>query len=834
MLRKKIVSGLVNTVGKSAAPVSPGSFIQFGAFHTLKSVSNGVVAAAMSGASVVAIVAALLAAQTSPSEAGNCLSNVTGLCTGPILPVSGSFSNSGSIGGAPTGVSIASGITITPFANSGTISALGQAGIGIGIDNHYGTISALSNSGTISVTGVTAYGIYNAHSMANLTNSGKISVTGSSWTHEGVFNSGSVNTLTNSGIISVLAHSGTAFGIVNLGTIDILTNSGSISASEVGSVGHIVGIVNIGQINELNNSGSIHAAASYSASGIANGGSIGTLTNRGTITASALLGNAAGITNGPTGTIANLTNSGSIGASALSAYGIYNDSGSIKTLTNSGSLNASGSGYAAGVYNSGTIDFLNNGGTINSASEGGSADGIFNSGTITNITDMGVIHGGSVDIRNDAVIGMLTIAQGGGGTLGSGSLSALTFTGNLPGTYLEYISSSTHYGQIVGTNVSGTMAFDIAPGSHLNAGTYKDVVVMNGGTIAGVSGGTLSGTFGSQSVIWILSDPPAPTIHYDLIVPVNETTTKLQLAASSAEVLSAMRLGAAVATNALTYDCGMFDKSNVCISFNARYSSMDVMNEGAGVMTAAYRLDGATRIGAIIDYAGKPRSSDGIEYKDPLPMFGGFIAYSEKPDGKGLQTKLIGAYYTGRATFTRNENLYDATEAGNGTASISALAIGGQIGYGFQTSKYLVATPYAGLQYGDATRASYQEVASDTVTAPVSYDAYYQHVLTGTFGLRLNGQMDENITYQVTGGFEYDLSSDINAYSGSFTTIGSDPSSFSIPNTANANRLRGTGSVAVGYALAPNQKLTTSISVRGEAYSDKADTNVMAGYEIGF
>ena len=40
--------------------------------------------------------------------------------------------------------------------------------------------------------------------------------------------------------------------------------------------------------------------------------------------------------------------------------------------------------------------------------------------------------------------------------------------------------------------------------------------------------------------------------------------------------------------------------------------------------------------------------------------------------------------------------------------------------------------------------------------------------------------------------------------------------------------------VRQGYALAPNQKLTTSISVRGEAYSDKADTNVMAGYEIGF
>lgn len=97
----------------------------------------------------------------------------------------------------------------------------------------------------------------------------------------------------------------------------------------------------------------------------------------------------------------------------------------------------------------------------------------------------------------------------------------------------------------------------------------------------------------------------------------------------------------------------------------------------------------------------------------------------------------------------------------------------------------------------------------------------------------MNGSLGAYMTYQLAGGFEYNLWSTTNAFSGSFTIPDSEKSSFSF-NTENTNKLLGNGSAAIGYALGKNQRLTTSVSVRGEAYTDKPTTNINIGYQVGF
>ena len=462
--------------------------------------------------------------------------------------------------------------------------------------------------------------------------------------------------------------------------------------------------------------------------------------------------------------------------------------------------------------------------------------GISNSGTIGVLTNMGVIQGAKSDIDNNGPIGILTNAQGGNGSLPAET--ALSYTGVLPDTYLEYVTSTTHYGQLLVTNESGTIgSFGIAEGSTLANGTYASVLSGVGtvGTASGENGSIVgSVSVGGGLANWTLLNRGSDI--WDLIISglvsgPDAVNTLLQLGYTRDDILRALRSRAAVMNNALNHDCMTFDKNGVCISFNARYTSSDDMNEGAGVMTAAMRLSPNTHLGVFIDYAGKPDAIGAVAYGDENPMIGGFLGYAEKPDGTGLQSRLSAAYHTGDVINTRPDTL-ENTEEGSGKTSLTHWAIGAELGYGFAMSTQMSLTPYIGIRYGDAQMAGYTEGSSDTVQYPITYNDFSQRLTTGIAGLRLNGMLNNQVSYEIGGGIEYDLQSDANAFSGSSTIP--DLSTFSIQNTADANKLRGNASIALGYAIAPNQKLTAGASVRSEAYTNEPTANIIAGYEVGF
>ena len=312
--------------------------------------------------------------------------------------------------------------------NKGTIFSGDKHGIRNG-----GAITTLSNFGIISAAG--------DRGLTNLAGSGM------SW-----------GTINNSGDEAYIL-AGRNFGIRNDGIIGTITNSGTISA--VGDNG----VWSKGKITELINTGLISAGDT---DGIKNvrGGIIETINNSGTISAVRMFGIKNDASSTEVSSIGKLINSGAISAKTNA---IWND-GTINTLNNSGTIKATTGDYAI-KNNGGTISTLTNSGTISAWDDWGIYN--YSSATITTLTNTGTISasGNNIGIYNDtsSTIATLTNLQG-------ASSSALTYKGKLPTNYNVIVNSTTNFGKIIFSDVSGATNFGVHTESTLSEGTYSSVI----------------------------------------------------------------------------------------------------------------------------------------------------------------------------------------------------------------------------------------------------------------------------------------------------------------------------------------------------------------------
>lgn len=312
---------------------------------------------------------------------------------------------------------------------------------------------------------------------------------------------------------------------------------------------------------------------------------------------------------------------------------------------------------------------------------------------------------------------------------------------------------------------------------------------------------------------------------------VNSTNTFVILAANGFAVRDALSQRSSAITGTMDYDCRDFSTKNICVSFQARYTGFDSMSDGAGVMTATYRLDPNIRIGAFIDQRAVQGQKTGVDYSGDMPTVGAFIGYTQHPNGTGLQAKLAVSGNTGKITASRDASLA-STEAGSGKSSLNSWAVGGELGWGMTIGHTILATPYLGLRHTDVTRGSYAEAATPDVTSPLSYASYFQRQTTATAGVRFAGQLTDAIGYQIGIGGEYDVGRSANHYSGTSAITGLE--TFSVTTNTTTNRARANASAGLSYAIDKNQKLTTSLSVRQQAYSAQPSVTAMAGYQISF
>ena len=423
-----------------------------------------------------------------------------------------------------------------------------------------------------------------------------------------------------------------------------------------------------------------------------------------------------------------------------------------------------------------------------------------------------VANAGALDLRG------LT----GGATLGG------SFTQSSTGSLFMRMGASGPQGLAIAgaASLDGVLSLTAAPGPY-KSGVYRLL-----------SAGSVSGTFSSFSTnlasfarLYSLSYSGG-AVDLTLVLGPDAANTRRALSANSASLGAAMSQRVTALANMMDYDCPAFDQYGVCLSFRARYSAMDARNDGAGVLTTALRLSPQVRLGGFIDQAAARNSSAGLRMDPQRPSFGAFLAFGQRPDGRGLQAKVSGALNAGDVTVTRSSSLAD-TEAGSGKARLDSFAAGAELGYGVAWAGALTATPYVGLRHTQTTRAAYQEGATQgMVDYPISYSAFQQRLGTATAGLRLNGMVGERIGFQAGAGVDYHFHRSANAYTGASAIYGLE--TFSLPGALAARRLSAVGDAGLFYQIDRAQRLTGNVSVRGQAFSSQPAVSLMGGYQAAF
>jgi len=406
----------------------------------------------------------------------------------------------------------------------------------------------------------------------------------------------------------------------------------------------------------------------------------------------------------------------------------------------------------------------------------------------------------------------------------------ITFAGTSVGAM-----SATPTGIVLSGATISTPASSISGTMTLNGQTTTNITTAttwyNASTIVTGTGGSdiLSFYWGIKDVGILLDNislipatPPGP----------DATNTTVALRSNSGTLRGVMDRRLSDLALMSSYDCQTFDKYGVCLSFQARYTNFDSFNEGSGILTAAYRLTDNVRLGTFIDYRASETEPTGIKFSNDLPTFGAFVGYSQHLNGTGLQGKVLAAVQNGNATVTRDNSL-SSTEPGSGKGSLNSYMVSGELGWGFAVSPSMLATPYVGVRYTDATRGGYTEgTVSGTVDYPVSYSDYSQRLTTATAGVRLAGMLTDKAGYQIGAGIEHDLQQKTSTYSGTSTISGLE--TFAINVDGVKNRTRGVGSVGLFYQVEKNQRLMGNVSIRNQAYTSQTAVSAMAGYQVAF
>lgn len=602
-------------------------------------------------------------------------------------------------------------------------------------------------------------------------------------------------------------------------TIDSYTND---TNSQIGSAVVYDGIYNSGIITLITNNGLI---TGYS--GIYNDdrsdGDIGTLINNGTIHG---VEDGFGI-NHYYGDIGVLTNNGTIsGGDAIRIQG------TLGLLTNNNKIQAS-TDY--GVDNQGTITEL-----INSSSGSISSEkqhGVSNAwgGTITTLSNFGSITGGTngFGIYSSSSYGgkILTLNNNQGGNNSTPQSTALTFKGALPTNYNIVILSEDHYGQLAVTDPIGSLNFGISDGSMVTGPRYLGV--LQGLSSANINSLTMEGTYGGRA--WRL-EQQADTLIWDLVFafgPNSEQTIRA-LVANRDALRSLMDLRASEIDAMMDYDCATFGENNLCISFQGRYSGSEGAGNGAGVLTAAYRVGPSIRIGGFVDKRVADKNPNNIETSGQMLTVGGFLGYSQHDDGSGLQAKAIVAYNKEDVSVARD--LYGEegdTEAGSGSGNLSSYGVSGEVGYGVPVGPTFLMMPFVGLRQVNVERSHYSEsFALGEVEYPISYDDFSQKATTGIAGLRFNGMLAERIEFSLAGGVEHDLTRQDSSYSGRSDIP--DLETFSFSSVQEANKTRAFGSGSLKYLIKERQRLIGSVSISQLPFGNSAVVTAMVGYQGAF
>jgi len=291
---------------------------------------------------------------------------------------------------------------------------------------------------------------------------------------------------------------------------------------------------------------------------------------------------------------------------------------------------------------------------------------------------------------------------------------------------------------------------------------------------------------------------------------------------------TAFALQNTVLVNGFTYDCPLFDKSNVCVSVVGRYTPVDAqsVNSSAGVLIGAYRWNKQVRLGAYIDQNISTNTTGIIKVSNGSPMVGLFGVWNERLDGTGAEVRVSAGYGQKNTTMTRP--VIDGTEPGSGSSTLTSQGAQAIAKYGFGVTDNTVVAPYAGLRYTQNNMNGFTEGTSATVTAPLTYAPLNTNATTIVAGVGATYKIAPPVTLLASAGVESDTNTNYSSYSATglygLTSINMNP---------NPKYTRPTAMLGAYYDVEKNQRISLTGVYRQAPYQGVGATTYMALYTIG-
>ena len=732
--------------------------------------------------------------------------NISGVVKDQVSPaVASSLTKAGAGTLTLSGANTYSGGTTL---SAGTIAVGNNAGLGTGS-------LAMADSTTLqaasAVTLVNNIGVTGAASIN--TNGNDLGLTGNITGTGGVTKSGS-GVLTLSGTNTYNDSTTISAGSIKAGAANTLSPNSAVTVNSGASlnlnnfsqvIGSLAGAGNTSLGSATLATGGNNASTSYS--GVIDGTGALTKTGSGTFTLSGANTYSGGTT--------------------VSAGTLIGDTTSLQgNIINNAALqfNQSTSGSYSGVMSgTGTVDILGAGAvTLSGANtysgqttiSSGSTLALANTGSIANSSL--VTNNGTFDIQQKTVNTSLSgnYVQSSAGTLKMGLTTANTEKLVITGT----------------TSLAGSLYVSAAPGRY-NAGQYT---LIN-------SRGSLSGTFSSftNNFDTDLSKYRLTYDGHDVFLQLDSAFTEVD----NAKTIQSIQVNAAGLANiynqqvaayqaALTYDCRVYDKNNVCVSVGGRYAyagPSPSANQQAGLVVVGYKPSQNFRFGAFADQSINISTPSGFSQSKTSPMWGLFAKWHMNPDETGLGIQASGVASSSTLNITRPQ--LANTEAGSGSTQFS--------GQGYQlTTNYLQpvtnsfsVVPYAGLRYTRVNTGAYTENSSANVTLPLSYSAMAQNTFSAIGGVGFRVGLSENLTGTTSIGIQQNLKYSMSNYQVTSAIVGLE--SFSVAMPGNVNSMA-TATAGLMYDINKRERLGINILWQQQPFIATNTTTALATYTIGF
>lgn len=377
------------------------------------------------------------------------------------------------------------------------------------------------------------------------------------------------------------------------------------------------------------------------------------------------------------------------------------------------------------------------------------------------------------------------------------------------------------------TNQNWTLTAYNAGGQVLGTTQVSSINASNAGEYVGIQSnqGISYAIFTHSGGDWILIDNFTATGGS----VISSVDTLLSMQGNASVMRKIFSLQASYVNPGLSYDCSIFNKHGVCVAFSGRYS--DTTGGGpeatSGVLTAAFKLNSKINIGAFVEQYASNINYSGISMSSTNPDFGVFGLWSQTETGEGL--KVRAAYRYGSRSITINREAIGLSEAGSGNSDLTTQGAQLTISNGYRLNGNLLVSPYAGVRYTNIQRNGYTEMASASVTTPLTYDDLHQESTSLLLGVNLAAQVASSVTVMGSIGVETDTSQKISAYSASGVANLS-----SIQFNEDTRRTRAVATGGVAYKIDNTQQVSAQVFYREEAFGSISTTTGMITYTAGF